>query len=211
MTKIAMIGAGNVGGNLGARLSRAGVPVRFGVREGSDVSPVLARCAPDAAATPVAEAAAWADVIFLAVPGRAAVDAARGLGAVDGKILVDCTNPLRFDAGPVWNPPAEGSNAQAIAAACPTARVVKAFNTFGAEHHEDPITAAGAVDVQLAGDDAEAKATLASLCEAGGFHAVDCGPLRNAGVLENLAVLWIHLAMVGGQGRDVAFKLVGRP
>lgn len=211
MTKVAMIGTGNVGGNLGARLSKAGVPVRFGVREGKDVSELLARCGPDAGAASPAEAAAWADVIVLAVPGRSAVEAAKGLGPLDRKIVVDATNPLRFDAGPVWAPPAEGSNAAAIAAACPGARVLKGFNTFGAELHADPATSAGPVDVQLAGDDTEAKAVVSKLCEAGGFSPIDAGPLRNAAVVETLAVLWIHVAMVGGHGRQVAFKLVGRP
>lgn len=206
-----MIGAGNVGGNLGARLSKAGVPVRFGVRGGKDAGDLLARSGPDASVATPAEAAAWADAIVLAVPGRAAVEAARGLGPLDGKIVVDATNPLRFDGGPVWAPPPEGSNAAAIAAACPGARVLKGFNTFGAELHADPATSAGPVDVPLAGDDAEAKAVVSELCAAGGFRALDAGPLRNAAVVENLAVLWIHLAMVGGHGREVAFKLVGRP
>ena len=43
-----------------------------------------------------------------------------------------------------------------------------------------------------------------------GFSPIDAGPLRNASVLENLAMLWIHLALVGGKGRDVAFKLLHR-
>jgi hypothetical protein len=43
-----------------------------------------------------------------------------------------------------------------------------------------------------------------------GFHAVDAGPLRNAGALENMAVLWIQLAMSGGAGRHFAFQIVGR-
>lgn len=211
MTNVAMIGSGNVGGSLGARLSRAGVPVRFGVREPKDLSALLARSGPDAAVTPIAEACAWADAVFLAVPGRAAIPAAQGLGPLDGKILVDCTNPLRFDGGPVWAPPPEGSNAAAIAGLCPGARVLKAFNTFGAEFHDDPATSAGPADVPFAGDDPAAKHAFARLCEAAGFRALDAGPLRNAAVLENLAVLWIHLAMVGGQGREVTFKLVGRP
>ncbi|HJL18465.1 MAG TPA: NAD(P)-binding domain-containing protein [Sandaracinaceae bacterium LLY-WYZ-13_1] len=210
MTTIAMIGAGNVGGNLGARLSKAGAPVRFGVREGADAREALARCADDAEALPVREAAAAADVIFVAVPGGVAIEAAKGLGDVSGKVVVDCTNPLRFDGGPVWTPPAEGSNAAAIAAALEGARVLKGFNTFGAELHADPALSAGPVDVQLAGDDAEAKAMVSELAERAGFRPIDAGTLRNAAVLENLAVLWIHLALVGGHGREVGFKLVGR-
>jgi NADPH-dependent F420 reductase len=210
MTNVAMIGAGNVGGNLGARLSKAGVPVRFGVRSGKEPEGLLARCGDDAKVSGIADAVSFADVIFLAVPGGVAVEAAKGLGDVAGKVIVDCTNPLRFEGGPVWNPPAEGSNAQAIAAALESAKVLKGFNTFGAELHRDPALSAGPVDVQLAGDDADAKTLVSGLAEKGGFQPIDCGPLRNAAVLENLAVLWIHLAMVGGHGREVGFKLIGR-
>jgi hypothetical protein len=208
-TKVAMIGAGNVGGNLGVRLSKAGVSVRFGVREGTDASAVLARCAPGTEAVAPAEAAAWADVVVLAVPGGVAREAATALGGLSGKVLLDCTNPLRWDGGPVWDPPAEGSNAAALAAALAGAKVVKGFNTFGAELHADPALTAGPVDVPLAGDE-EAKRTVSALAERAGFCAIDAGPLRNAAVLENLAVLWIHLATVGGHGRERGFKLVGR-
>lgn len=204
-----MIGAGNVGGNLGGRLSHAGVSLRFGVRPGTDASEVLARCADGTEATSPEEAAGWAEVVFLAVPGRVLLEAARALGSLEGKTLVDCTNAVRFDGGPVWAPPDEGSNAQALAAAFPNAHVVKAFNTFGAEIHKDPTTSAGPADVPMAGDD-EAVARVAALAESAGFRPVPSGPLRNAPVLENLAVLWIHLAMVGGHGRETAFKLVGR-
>jgi hypothetical protein len=51
---------------------------------------------------------------------------------------------------------------------------------------------------------------VAAIARAAGFEPIDAGPLRNAAVLENLAMLWIHLAMVGGHGRQVGFKLLGR-
>lgn len=66
------------------------------------------------------------------------------------------------------------------------------------------------VDVPLASDDAEAKALVSSIATKVGFTPIDAGPLRNAALLESLAVLWIHLAMKGGQGRHVAFKLLKR-
>jgi predicted dinucleotide-binding enzyme len=206
-TKIAIIGAGNVGGNLGIRFSNAGFPVRFGVREQDDKTKALLAKCKDASATSVQDAAAWGDAVFLAVPGPAALEVASSLAkALDGKIVVDCNNALKWQDGPVWNPPAEGSLAQAIAKAAPGARVVKGWNTFGAEYHLDP---AGA-DVFLAGDDAAAKKTLSEIAKTSGFTPVDAGPLRNAGVLENVAMLWIHLAMVGGQGRGFTFVMKRR-
>ena len=209
-TPITIIGTGGVGAALGRRLAGAGFPVCFGVRGNKDVSALLAACGDGASAAAPAEAAAAGDIVFLAVPAKAALDATRSLGDLAGKILVDCNNPLSWSDGPVWDPPPEGSLAAAIAAAAPSARVVKAFNTFGAEFHADPAVGEHRIDVPMAADDADAKATVASVAKAAGFVPVDAGPLRNAAVIENVAILWIHLAMVGGQGRNFAFKMLRR-
>jgi predicted dinucleotide-binding enzyme len=208
--RIAILGAGNVGGNLGINLSRHGYAVRFGVREGSDIQDVLSKCEGKAEASSVAAAIQWAEVIFLAVPANAAVDALKAAGDVSGKVVVDCTNPLRWEDGPVHAPPPEGSITAALAKAFPKARVVKGFSTFGAEFHLDPKIGNMSIDVQLAGDDAEAKALVSSIATRAGFTPIDAGPLRNAAVLEAFAVLWIHLAMKGGHGRQVGFKLLKR-
>jgi hypothetical protein len=207
---IAIIGTGNVGAALGVRFAQTGHPVIFGTRRPAEVSELLAKAGPLAQAKVPADAAKEADVVFLAVPAAAVVEAARALGDLAGKVLVDCNNPLRWDQGPVWNPPAEGSLSAALAKACSGARIVKAFNTFGAERHADPEIAGGAVDVYMAGDDAGAKAIVGEIATSAGFLPVDAGPLRNAALLENMAMLWIHLATVGGQGRDIAFRLVRR-
>ena len=88
--------------------------------------------------------------------------------------------------------------------------MVKAFNTFGAEFHGDPDLGGSRVQVPMAGDDQSAKEELAAIAAKAGFEAVDAGPLRNAAVLENLAMLWIHLARVGGRGRDFVFQMIRR-
>lgn len=208
---IGIIGAGNVGGNLGIRLAKSGYTVRFGVRPGADVKEVLEQCEGRAQAASIPDVAAWADVLFLAVPAPAAVPAVREAGNLSGKVVVDCTNPVGFGAdGPTLAPVPEGSVAAALAKAAPGAKVVKAFNTFGAEFHLDPNIGGTPVDVQMASDDAGAKQTVAAIASKAGFQPVDCGPLRNAALLENLAVLWIHLAVKGGLGRHIAFKLLQR-
>jgi NADPH-dependent F420 reductase len=208
---IAIVGPGNVGSAIARRLVAAGFSrVTFGVRSGSKIAAALAEFDGKVSATLAPEAADAAEIVFLAVPGSAAVSAAQGLGDLRGKIVVDCNNPLTWDQGPVWAPPPEGSITAALQAALPGARVLKAFNTFGAEFHADPQLGDTVADVPIAGDDAEAKATLSALIQRAGFRPLDAGPLRNAAALENLAVLWIHLALVGGHGREVAFKLLRR-
>ncbi len=206
---IAILGAGNVGGNLGVRLAASGFSVKFGVRAGSDVKDLLSRAGARAELLSPQAAAAAADIVFIATPSAVAVQVAQD-AELAGKIIVDCTNPLTWNDGPVWSPPPAGSVAAAIAQAIPTARVIKGFNTFGAEIHLDPSLGGTVADVFLAGDDAEAKKAVAAVAEAAGFTPVDSGPLRNAAVLENLAILWIHLALREGHGRSWAFKKVNR-
>jgi hypothetical protein len=210
MTSVAILGAGGVGRALAERLLHAGAEVRFGVR---DPAAAAGTVTGPLAGVPVllpAAAAAGAEVILLAVPAAAAVAAARAAGDLTGKILVDSTNPLRWDKGPVWAPPPEGSVAQALAAAFPGIPVIKGFNHFGLEIQGNPDLAHGPADALFAGDDAAAKAQVMALATRMGFRAKDAGPLRNAAVLENLAVLWIHLATAGGVGREFSFRLEGR-
>jgi predicted dinucleotide-binding enzyme len=206
--EVAIVGAGNVGSALARRFVASGIETVLGVRK---PEPVRAKF--EALGVKVAtprEAIAAARVAFLAVPGKVAIEVAHELASVlAGKILVDCNNPVGRAGGIVWDPPPEGSLAAALQARLPDSQVVKGFNGFGAEFHEDPRLGAGRVDVFLAGPDA-AKAEVAQLGERAGFRTIDAGPLRNAALLENLAVLWIHLAMFGGHGRDVAFVLTRR-
>ena len=210
MTKIAIIGAGNVGGNLGVRLSQSGLDVKFGARSDKGKAELLERSRGATWATP-GEAAAWADVVFIAVPAAAAVEVTSSLAKeLEGKVVVDCNNSLTWKDGPVWAPKPEGSLTHALAAAAPGARLIKAFNTFGAEFHADPKLANGAAQVFYASDDAGAKEQVAAIAKQAGFAPIDAGPLRNAPVLENLAILWIHLATVGGHGRDFGFQMQPR-
>jgi predicted dinucleotide-binding enzyme len=206
MTRIAVLGSGSVGGGLGTRLSHSGFEVKFGVREVNDKVKGLLGRTKGATAGTHEEAVAFGDVVFMAVPGNVAVEVTKRLAKpLAGKVLVDCNNALTWKDGPVWAPPPEGSLAQALAKAAPDARVIKGFNTFGAEFHADPNHAGAPAQVFFAGDDADAKKTFADVATKGGFRPVDAGPLRNAGVLENLAILWIHLAVAAGHGRDWTF------
>jgi 8-hydroxy-5-deazaflavin:NADPH oxidoreductase len=89
----------------------------------------------------------------------------------------------------------------------PGARLVKAFNTIGAEHMLDPDFGGVAADLLVCADDAGAKAVVQGLAAELGFAPVDAGPLANATLTEHLAALWIWLALRGGQGRDIAITL----
>ncbi len=102
------------------------------------------------------------------------------------------------------------SGAEQIAAWAPRAKVVKAFNTTGAENMAAPVYDGQASTMFICGDDEMAKAAAAQLAEELAFEVIDVGGLSAARHLENLALLWIHLARVSGLGRDIAFRLMRR-
>ena len=135
------------------------------------------------------------DVVVLAVPYPAVADViATHREHLDGKVVVDITNPVNFETFDSLTVPPDSSAAAEIAAQLPGSRVVKAFNTtLGATLAAGtvgPLTTA----VLIAGDDADAKATLTGIVEAGGLRAVDAGGLARARELEALGFLQITLA-----------------
>ena len=135
------------------------------------------------------------EVVVLAVPYPAVPQVlAQRAAELDGKVVVDITNPLDFETFDSLTVPTDSSAAAEIAAALPGARVVKAFNTnFAAT------LAAGTVgDLQttvlIAGDDAAAKSLLADIVTAAGLRTIDAGSLRRARELESIGFLQITLA-----------------
>lgn len=143
---------------------------------------------------------AEADVIFLAVPFVNLSETLDGLGNIDGKTIVDCTNPLTSDYMQltVGHSDSAGETCQRLA---PRSKVVKAFNAIFAEVVSAEMSfGAMAPQVFLAGDDAESKLRVASLVRDIGYDAVDTGGMECARYLEPLAELIIQLAYVQGQG-----------
>jgi NADPH-dependent F420 reductase len=208
--KVGIVGIGNVGGALARNLVRNGVEVLIASRKPDEAKAEAEKLGAKAKAVLLAELGPSAELLMLATPANGTEAALESVGNIDGKIIVDCSNPLTWQDGPVSAAPAEGSQAARLQARFPKARVVKAFNTFGAEFHERPELGTTRADLYYAGDDAAAKAAVAELAKKMGFEPIDVGPMRNARHLESLAILWIHLALVGGKGREVAFKLLGR-
>ena len=208
--KIAVIGTGSVGGTLGTRWATKGHRVVFGSRDpGSDkVRTLLEAAGTKASAAQLADAVAAAEVVVLATPWNAAQSAIESLGDLSGKILVDAINPI--GPGMQLALGTTTSGAEQIAVWAKNAQVVKAFNTTGWENMANPIYHGEPITMFICGDDAEAKASVTRLAEDLGFAVADTGPLTTARFLEPLAMVWIHLAIVQKQGRNIAFKLVER-
>jgi hypothetical protein len=207
--KIAIIGAGHVAGSLAKQWAGQGHDIVFGVRDPKNpkVHDLLDSIGAHARAEDVAEAAAVGEVVVLATPWSAAQDAIRAAGDISGKILIDCTNPLLPDVSGL-SIGRTTSAAEEIAGWASGARVVKAFNTIGAERMLHPQFGSQAASLFICGDDEMAKSVVAGLAEEIGFDVIDAGPLTVARLLEPLAMLWIHLAYKQGLGPNIAFKLL---
>jgi predicted dinucleotide-binding enzyme len=208
---IGIIGAGNVGAALGRRWCAAGHDVMFWVRDprGGKVQDLIGELGSRAFAGTVADAAAFGEIIVLATPFDATEQALRQAGSVAGKVVVDCTNPLKPDLTGL-SIGHTTSGAEAVARWALDAKVVKALNTTGAGNMLDPRYGGEAATMLICGGDSAAKAVVGGLVRELGFDMVDAGPLTQARLLEALAMLWISLAYACGLGPDIAFRLVRR-
>jgi len=176
MAHISIIGTGNMGQAIAGIAAKGGHTVEL-LNTSTAAQPVTG------------------EIVVLAVPypSLGAVLAERA-GQLAGKVVVDLTNPIDFATFDGLAVPADSSAAAEVAAAVPTARVVKAFNTnFGATLASGSI-GEGTTTVLIAGDDADAKALLAGVVGAAGLRAIDAGSLKRARELEALAFLQITLA-----------------
>jgi NADPH-dependent F420 reductase len=208
--KIAIIGTGQVAAALGKGWAARGHMITFASREpnAERVQALLADAGPNATGARVADAVARSSVIVLAVPFTAVRERLEMAGDIGGKVIIDCTNPIAPGLRPMFDSGTSG--VEQIATWAPRARVVKAFNTTGAENMRRPVYDGKPATMFICGDDEMAKGAAAQLAEELGFEVVDAGGLSAARHLESLALLWIHLAHVNGLGRDIAFKLLRR-
>jgi len=206
--KIAIIGAGSVGAALGKQWIKSGHQVVYGARDPE--SPKLQAAlesAPGARSASIAAAAESAEVVALAVPWVATQAAVAACRDLSGKTVLDCTNPLVSLEGLAVGHSTSGG--EEVARWARGAHVVKVFNTVGANWMEDPDFNGQAAAMLYCGDDAVSKQTAHQLAADCGFDPVDAGPLRQARLLEPVAMLWISMAFAG-KNRDFCFKLLRR-
>ncbi|MEZ5519675.1 MAG: NAD(P)-binding domain-containing protein [Gammaproteobacteria bacterium] len=214
--KIGVLGTGDVGRVLAAGLAGVGHEVMIGTRDPSQqkMTDWLSDAGKGVNAGSFAEAAAFGELLILAI-GWSNVKNAIDLTGVEnfaGKVLLDATNPLRFDAEgkpPVLDIGHTDSAGETVQRWLPDARVVKAFNIVGNPHMISPDFPDGKPDMFICGNDAAAKQTAGSLIkELGWPPVIDLGGIENARYLEPLAMVWIvHFFNTGFNGNH-AFKLL---
>ncbi len=197
---IAILGAKDVGSTLGRRFSEVGHTVRFGVRSPSDY-------AQSGLAGPVGTvntAVLNADIIVLALPFASAPAALAECGELNGKIIIDATNPLAMgDHGLYLTAGFDDSGAEQIARHASGAHVVKCFNSTSYMNMAD---ARGSM-MFVCGEEPESNEAVRNLSNEIGFDTVNIGGLKQARLLEPLAMLFIHLAFTTELKWDFALKL----
>lgn len=208
--KIGIIGTGRMGGTLGRLWANVGHQVYFGSRDPAKAQTLVLTLQTQTSAGhlfggSIREAAAFGDVVLVASVWAGVADALAAAGALDGKVLIDCTLPLVNRELAVA---ADSSGAQEIAKLAPGSRVVKAFNTMHYEQFAHPIIDGQAISLFYCGDDAAAKATVAQLGADLGLDPVDAGPLFVARFLEGMGYLWIFMSVVSGYGEGIGFRLL---
>ena len=210
--RIACIGTGKVGGALAGQLARVGHDVVLAARDVASDSVRAALAKSDALrALPVAEAVADADVVFLATPFNANESALAAAGDLAGKVVVDCTNPV--GPGLTHGLDTERSGGELVQSLVPKARVVKAFTIYGWENFADS-SYPGYGDLRpamlIAGNDAEAKKTVSTLCEQLGWEPVDTGDISMSLHLEHMTLLWVKMGRVQGRGPGFVWAMLQR-
>jgi predicted dinucleotide-binding enzyme len=207
---ILLLGAGNMGSALARRFAAARHPVRLAATSLAKAQAVAALI-PGVTAVDAAGSARDADVVIVATPFAQAIPALRAAGPLDGKVVVDITNPLTADFMGL-SIGHSTSAAEEIAKAIPGAEVVKGFNTLFAQVLSEGAkrTDGQSAPTFVASDSERAKSTAKSLAESIGFDAIDAGALKNARYLEPLAGLNIYFGYGAGLGTAIAPTWLGR-
>jgi 8-hydroxy-5-deazaflavin:NADPH oxidoreductase len=207
--KVLVIGTGNMGSAFVRQISAAGHQVSVTARDAAKVAALAAQYPGVKAATP-ALAAEGQDVVVLATGYADAVSALQSVGNLQGKVVVDVTNPLTADYMGLTLGHST-SAAEEIAKAVPGVHLVKAFNTLFAQVLANGSTLADGskATVFYAGDQDSAKQSVKALAESLGFTTADAGGLKNARYLEPLAGLNIYFGYGAGRGTGIAPAWLG--
>jgi predicted dinucleotide-binding enzyme len=210
--QIAIIGTGNIGSTLARKWSAAGHHIFLGVRDTNNFKGKELLSEKNISVHSISQAVEKAEVILIAVVPQATHDIVKAMGDVSGKIIIDTMNSLRT------KPEGYNDTFEALKDLCKNAAVIKCFNSTGFENIQNPVYPLPgdaphqvAIDMFVAGSDAKGKQAAIQLSLDAGFaHCYDFGGDDKVALLEQFAFCWINLAIMQGQGRNMAFKLIKR-
>ena len=201
---IAIIGYGNVGKALASGWEKAGHNIIIGSRNPEDEKYAEPK-QNGIQVLDTVKAVERAEVVLVALPAGVVPGFARSLTSVEDKLFIDATNSVfmknkEFSTG-----------ADAIKEITGAGHVVKGFNTTGFENMKNPAYKGKGVDMFTAGDSEKGKEVMEKLSKDLGFeNCYDFGGDDKFELIEQFAMAWINLAIMQGEGRDMAFKVLKR-
>ncbi len=180
--KIGVIGSGHIGGTIGSLWVKAGHPVMFSSRHPEELAPLVQELGALAKAGTVADAIAFGDVVFIAVPYGAYPQIGKDYASqLSGKVMLDAGNAVARRDGDIINEVNEEGIGVTSAKYFPGAHIVRAFNTMSYKIFAAEANRTGdRMAIPLAGDDKDALATASMLVHDAGFDPVVVGPLARA-------------------------------
>jgi predicted dinucleotide-binding enzyme len=199
--KIAILGAGNIGGTLGGKWLAAGHEIQFGVRDATSQKTLSAlEQAKGAKAVRVDESIAFAEVVLFSIPWATVPEvASANADKLEGKIILDATNNFM---GPVIN------NLSALKNAAPNARIYRAFNSLGWEVFAQPILNGQQADMFYSGADGETRAQVHQLIKEIGVNPIWVGDNDRIQIVDDMGALWVTMVFQRGWSRKFAFKTI---
>lgn len=206
MMKIAIIGAGNVGGTLAKNWANAGYSILLGLRDlNSDDGKEMEKYSANISSHTIGEAINNAEVVLFATPPDAAVSIAKQNPSLKNKVIIDATNSI-FKKPEPYKTAFEGIKKETK---CDD--VAKCFNSTGFENMENPKYNGMGIDMFVAASSVKAKDIAKQLARDCGFaECYDFGGDDKVELLEQFAFGWINLAIMQKQGRNIAFKVLRR-
>ena len=213
--KVGVLGSGDVARVLASGFLKHDHKVMIGTREPAKLSD-WARKNPTGRVGSFGDAAAFGDLVVLAVKGSAAADALRGAGTenLSGKPVIDATNPIA-DA-PLVNgvlkffTNLDESLMEQLQAEFEAVRFVKAFSSVGNANMVDPRFEGGKPTMFICGNDDQAKKTVTEILDQFGWETADMGKATAARAIEPLCMLWCIPVFLRNQTTH-AFRLLTRP
>lgn len=195
--KIGVIGSGDVGKRLAGAFAKLGHPVTMGTREPQreDVQAWVKETGHGVKAGTNQEAARFGEIVVLATDWSGTENALRlaGPSNLQGKVLLDVTNPLTYRDGapPLLAVSGEDSAGERVQRWAPGAKAVKSLNVVNNAQMVDP-GAFGGPTMFLCGEDEDAKKAVEGLLrELGWTDVIDLGGIDASRMMEALALVWI--------------------
>ena len=206
--KIGIIGTGNMGTGFAKAISKTSHTAMLGSRTPEKAKKMAKEIGKNISGGTIREAAGFGEIVVLAVGWHNVREALEQAGNLDGKILVDITNPLTKDFSGLdlgFNT----SASEEIAKIVPQAKVVKAFNTIFAQILQSSLKfEEGKPNIFICGDDETAKQKVSKLAADLGYDPIDVGALNSARLIEPLGMLNITLGYFKKMGTNICFRVM---